>query len=46
MPLASNGRIRADDGTTVLFVSHRAADPNNGDNVIDIFLDKRVPGGA
>jgi subtilisin family serine protease len=46
VPLASNGRIRADDGTTILFVSHRAADPNNGDNVIDIFLDKRVPGGA
>ncbi|SRR6266487_894302 len=44
VPLASNGRVRADDGTTVLFVSHRAADPNNGDNIIDIFLDKRVPG--
>ena len=30
--LGGNGRVRADDGTTLLFVSHRRADPNNGDN--------------
>jgi len=46
VPLGSNGRIRADDGTTLLFVSHRATDPNNGDNVVGIFLDRRVPGGV
>jgi subtilisin family serine protease len=46
VPLGSNGRIRADDGTTLLFVSHRAADPNNGDNVVGIFLEARVPSGT
>lgn len=46
VPLGGNGRIRADDGTTVLFVSHRATDPNNGDNVVGIFLEERVPSGV
>jgi len=46
VPLGSNGRVRADDGTTLILVSHRAADPNNGDNVLGIFLEERVPAGA
>ena len=46
VPLGGNGRIRANDGTTLLFVSHRAADPNNGDNVVGIFLEERVPSGV
>ena len=46
VPLGSNGRIRADDGATLLFVSHRAADPNNGDNVVGIFLEERIPSGV
>jgi subtilisin family serine protease len=45
VPLGSNGRVRADDGTVVLFVSHRATDPNNGDNVVDLFLEERLPSG-
>jgi subtilisin family serine protease len=46
IPLGSNRRILADDGTTLFFVSHRARDPNNGDNVVGVFLEKRVPGGV
>ena len=46
VPLGSNARVRADDGSTLLFVSHRAADPNNGDNVLGIFLEERVPAGV
>ncbi|RJL32736.1 S8 family serine peptidase [Bailinhaonella thermotolerans] len=44
--LGSNARVRADDGTTLLFVSHRANDPGNGDNVLGLFLDERVPPGV
>ncbi|MFI7062625.1 S8 family peptidase [Kribbella sp. NPDC050124] len=46
VPLGSNARIRADDGTTLLFVSHRDADPNNGDNMFGLFLEERVPAGV
>ena len=46
VPLGSNARLRANDGTTLLFLSHRRADPNNGDNVLGIFLDERVPPGV
>ncbi|TCM37240.1 S8 family serine peptidase [Kribbella sp. VKM Ac-2568] len=46
VPLGSNARVRADDGTTLLFVSHRADDPNNGDNMFSIFLEERVPAGV
>lgn len=45
VPLGSNARVRADDGTTLLFVSHRAADPGNGDNVLGVFVDAAVPDG-
>jgi subtilisin family serine protease len=46
VPLGSSARARADDGTTLLFVGHRAADPNNGDNVLGVFLEQRVPAGV
>jgi subtilisin family serine protease len=46
IPLGSNGRVHDDDGDTVLFVSHRAGDPNNGDNVVNLFVDKRLPTGV
>ncbi|MFI5706330.1 S8 family peptidase [Kribbella sp. NPDC051620] len=46
VPLGANARVKADDGTTLLFVSHRAADPNNGDNVVGLFLEERVPRGV
>lgn len=46
VPLGGNGRVRADDGTTMLFVSHRRADPNNGDNVLGVFVEDRLPAGT
>ncbi|MGP3915018.1 S8 family serine peptidase [Nonomuraea sp. 10N515B] len=47
VPLGSNGRLVADDGTTtLLFVSHRRADPLNGDNVVDVFLERHAGPGA
>jgi hypothetical protein len=42
--LGSNAEVTSDDGRTLLFVSHRASDPNNGDNVLGVFLDAGVPG--
>ena len=42
VPLGSNARARDTQGRTVLFVSHRAGDPNNGDNVIGMFLERHV----
>lgn len=44
VPLGSNARAEDDQGETLLFISHRAADPNNGDNVIGMFLEEHVPG--
>lgn len=44
VPLGSNARAEDDQGRTVLFISHRAGDPNNGDNVIGMFLEQHVPG--
>ncbi|ABS26014.1 S8 family peptidase [Anaeromyxobacter sp. Fw109-5] len=32
-------------GRTVLFAAHRAKDPNNGDNVVNVFLDVGAPPG-
>jgi subtilisin family serine protease len=46
VPLGSNARVRADDGTTLLFLSHRAKDPNNGDNMFSLFLEERLPAGV
>jgi Subtilase family len=44
VPLGSNARAQDDDGRTLLFISHRSGDPNNGDNVIGMFLEQHVPG--
>jgi subtilisin family serine protease len=44
VPLGSNARAEGDQGETLLFISHRATDPNNGDNVIGMFLEEHVPG--
>jgi hypothetical protein len=44
VPLGSNARAEDDQGRTVLFISHRQGDPNNGDNVIGMFLEEHVPG--
>jgi Subtilase family len=46
VPLGSNARVQDDNGRTLLFVSHRAGDPNNGDNVIGMFLEQRIPSGT
>lgn len=44
VPLGSNARARDAQGNTVLFVSHREGDPNNGDNTVGMFLDRHEPG--
>ena len=44
IPLGTNARAQDDQDQTVLFISHRAGDPNNGDNVIGMFLEQHVPG--
>ena len=42
--LGDNAQVVDDAGRPLLFVSHRANDPNNGDNSLGIFLDRSVPG--
>lgn len=44
--LGTNGVIRDDNGEILLFVSHRNTDPNNGDNTVGIYLERRVPDGV
>ena len=44
--LGSNGSIRDVNGDTVVFVAHREGDPNNGDNVIGVFLGRGLPAGT
>lgn len=46
VPLGSNARVQDDNGQTLLFVGHRSGDPNNGDNVIGMFLERRITGGT
>jgi subtilisin family serine protease len=46
VPLGESGRVTGDDGQVLLFVSHRAHDPNNGDNVIGVFLETGLPEGT
>ena len=43
--LGSNGRLLSDTGDVLVFVSHRAGDPNNGDNTINVFLESTLPTG-
>ncbi|MBC8427822.1 S8 family peptidase [bacterium] len=35
--LGTSAELEDDQGNTLIFISHRQADPNNGDNVIGIF---------
>jgi len=44
--LGQNGRINDDNGAPLLFIAHRRQDPNNGDNVIGIFMEDRLPTGT
>jgi subtilisin family serine protease len=46
VPLGQSGRVTSATGQVLLFVSHRAHDPNNGDNVIGIFLERGLPAGT
>ncbi|KAL1925129.1 uncharacterized protein VTP21DRAFT_12 [Calcarisporiella thermophila] len=45
LQLATNARVKDSRGNIVGFAAHRKGDPNNGDNTIDIFLEKSAPSG-
>lgn len=45
MELGENGEIVDEDDNTVIYLSHRFSDPNNGDNMIGIFMESHLPGG-
>ncbi|BAY82442.1 subtilase family protein [Calothrix parasitica NIES-267] len=45
LQLGENGEIVDSDDNTVIYLSHRFCDPNNGDNMIGIFMESRLPGG-
>ncbi|SCC37459.1 S8 family peptidase [Bacillus thuringiensis] len=42
VPLGENGSILNNDGETLIFVANRKSDPNNHDNQIGIFLEKKL----
>ena len=45
--LGGNGRVvDPNTGETLIFIAHRRADPNNGDNVIGVFVEGRLPPGT
>jgi subtilisin family serine protease len=44
--LGENARVNDDDGKTLIFAAHRRQDPNNGDNVIGVFLESGLPAGT
>jgi subtilisin family serine protease len=46
VPLGQSARARDAQGQTQLFAAHRKADPNNGDNVIGLFLAEGAPRGV
>lgn len=46
LQLGENGHLTDDDGKTLLFASHRASDPNNGDHNIGMFVEDRMPPGV
>jgi subtilisin family serine protease len=46
LDLGESGRLEDDQGKTLIFVAHRQADPNNGDNVIGVFLEAGLPAGT
>ncbi len=43
--LGENGEILDEDDNTVIYLSHRFCDPNNGDNMIGVFMESKLPGG-
>ncbi|MEM7283743.1 MAG: S8 family peptidase [Pseudomonadota bacterium] len=43
--LGANGTLQSDAGETLMFVSHRQQDPNNGDNTIGVFMESSLPPG-
>jgi subtilisin family serine protease len=46
LQLGENGEIVDEDDNTVIYLSHRFSDPNNGDNMIGVFMESRLPGGV
>ncbi len=42
LELGENGRLKNDRGETMMFISHRKRDPNNGDNVVSLFNASRA----
>jgi subtilisin family serine protease len=44
--LSQNARVKDATGATVVFIAHRKHDPNNGDNVIGVFLNRNAPAGV
>lgn len=45
IPPGSNGEVVAPDGRVEIFAANRLRDPNNGDNMIGIFLERTAPPG-
>jgi subtilisin family serine protease len=45
VPLGESGRIEDEQGNALVLIVHRHNDPNNGDNVCNVFLEREVPGG-
>ena len=45
LQLGENGEIVDENNNTVIYLSHRFHDPNNGDNMIGIFMESKLPGG-
>jgi subtilisin family serine protease len=43
--LGQSARAQDAQGNTVLFIAHRKQDPNNGDNVVGMFLNRAAPAG-
>ncbi|AFY56355.1 subtilisin-like serine protease [Rivularia sp. PCC 7116] len=46
LQLGENGDIVDENDNTVIYLSHRFCDPNNGDNMIGIFMESKLPGGV
>jgi subtilisin family serine protease len=46
VPRGQSGRVTNENGDVVVFMSHRANDPNNHDNVIGVFLERDLPSGT
>jgi subtilisin family serine protease len=46
LQLGENGEIVDENDQTVIYLSHRFSDPNNGDNMIGVFMESRLPGGV